>query len=219
MLYLYGMIRTAISINGKRIYRSFITQEEVDIWRFEMIRKHSDPSLNGEVWLPIKGFSRYEASNFGRLRSLNYKKTGLVKVLKPAISDDGYLKTMLQRDNKKYSTISVHRKIAETFHGKPEGKEVNHKDGIKTNNYSDNLEWLTHAENCQHSFDTNLQQAKVGELNGMAKITPEQVLYARKLKKEKGRFWGRNELAEKWGISAKHLQHIVNKPTETWYNV
>jgi hypothetical protein len=219
MLYLYGMIRTAISINGKRIYRSFKTQEEVDIWRFGMIWKHSDPSLKGEIWLPIDSFSRYEASNLGRIRSLNYKKTGLVKVLQPARSTDGYLKTMLQRDDKKYITIAVHRKIAQTFHGHPEGKEVNHIDGVKTNNQSDNLEWITHSQNCKHSFDMNLQKPKTGELNGMSKLTPDQVRHARKLKNEGGRFWGRNELAEKWGIAPKHLQKIVNNPEKTWYNV
>jgi len=48
--------------------------------------------MKKEIWKPIPNFSRYEASNKGRLRSNNYKNSGKTKVLKPALAK-GYLKT------------------------------------------------------------------------------------------------------------------------------
>lgn len=163
-----------------------------------------------EVWMPIKGYSRYEYSTAGRLRSKDYKRTGKTKVLKPAKSTDGYYKTMLKSDSGKYVTIAVHRVIMNSISERPIGHEVNHKNGDKTDNRPCNLEWVTRSQNCQHSFDTGLQKPKRGELNGMAKLTQKDVDFLRNEKRTKGRFWGRNEYAKKYGISAKHLQKIVN---------
>lgn len=205
----------SISINGKRITATFSTKEEANKWHDEMIEKHSDKSLENEVWISIENHSRYEVSNFGRVRSLNYKNTGMVKVLSPGIDGSGYLRTMIQNDNKKYTTIKMHRVVCAAFLGNQDRLEVNHKNGIKTDNNILNLEWCTRSENCQHSFDTGLQKPKRGELNGMAKLTKDQVEHLRNLKSTRGRFWGRNELAKEYGISAKHLQKIVNN-TNVW---
>lgn len=100
-----------------------------------------------EIWKPIpkyEGF--YEASNTGKIRSVyRYKK-----VLKPMISNTGYERVDLFK-NKVRKQFSVHRLIALTFIDNPDGKPfVNHKDEIKRNNQSDNLEWVTHIENCRY---------------------------------------------------------------------
>jgi len=209
-----------ISINGKRHEKYFNTKEEAFIWRQTMIEKYSDKNISGESWAFIPDFNRYQASNLGRIRSLDYKNSGLIKVLSPAISKGGYYITMLLNNHGKYKSWSVHKFVAMAFFGKiPIGKEINHKDGNKTNNSILNLEYCTRSENCQHSFDIGLQKAKRGELNGMAKLTNDQVLIAREAKKNNGRYWGRNKIAKEFGISAKHLQKIVNNPTESWSNV
>ena len=59
-------------------------------------------------WKTIKGFSNYEASNTGLIRSLDYKRSGKVQILKPAKSKDGYLKTMLKSDDSKYHSKPIH---------------------------------------------------------------------------------------------------------------
>jgi hypothetical protein len=169
-----------------------------------------------EIWKTVLDFSLYEYSNLGNLRSKNYKNTGRVQILKPAVSTDGYLKTMLKDDNGKYVTIAVHRVIAKSHFGVQDKKlEVNHINGIKTDNRIENLEYITHSQNCKHSFDIGLQKPKRGELNGMAKLTQKDVDFLRSEKIKKGRYWGRKQYAKQFGITEKHLQQIVNT-RENW---
>lgn len=71
--------------------------------------------------------------------------------MKPRL-DKGYVNIMLNEKN-----YPIHRLVAIQFIPNPENKElVNHKDGNKLNNHVDNLEWVTHSENVQHAYDTDL---------------------------------------------------------------
>lgn len=172
-----------------------------------------------EQWKPIPGFSRYEASNLGNLRSLNYKKTGKVRVLKPALSD-GYLKTMLLSDGGKYYSWNVHKWVALAWLGPRLEFEVNHKSGIKTDNSVENLEYCTRAQNIQHSVDNGLQKPMPGSLNGNSKLTEEQVLEIRDYVANCGkRYYGRDELAKKYGISSAHIKDIVSGRRGAWSHV
>lgn len=57
-------------------------------------------------------------------------------------------------------TYYVHKLVAEAFIENPDGKlEVNHIDGVKTNNHMSNLEWVTSSENRIHAYETGLQEA------------------------------------------------------------
>lgn len=95
-------------------------------------------------WRPIPGFEgKYEANKNGQIRSLMTNK-----VLKPAVNQNGYAHLSLcGKDHR------VHRIIAKTFIPNPQGlRDVNHKNGIKTDNRAENLEWVSHSENEIHKI-------------------------------------------------------------------
>lgn len=173
-----------------------------------------------EIWKAIPKFSRYEASNLGRIRSTNYKNSGKVKILKPALAKDGYLKTMLLNDCGKYCSWTVHRFITLTFLGeKPQKLEINHKDGNKLNNAIDNLEYVTKSENLLHAYKHNLITPKRGSLNGNSKLTEEQVREIRQIAQSGGRYYGRKQLAGKYGVSECCIKEIVNHRKNMWQDV
>lgn len=167
----------------------------------------------------IPNFSRYCADSEGDLFSRNYKRTGRFKILKPAKSIDGYLKTMLLGDDGKYHTTTVHKLVACAFIGeKTKGFEVNHKDGNKTNNKPDNLEYVSRSENIKHAYDNGLITPKAGILNGNSKLNDYAVKTIREHAKNSGRYYGRKELAQRFGISEAHVKDIVNSKT-LWIHV
>jgi hypothetical protein len=96
----------------------------------------------------IPGFSNdYRISADGTVISLKHNK---MKILKPILRSNGYVSVALRQDNKSIP-MYLHRLVAITFLKNKENKEVvNHKNGIKTDNNLDNLEWTTHTENSQH---------------------------------------------------------------------
>lgn len=98
-----------------------------------------------EVWKDIPGYSdRYQASNLGRIRS---KTRG---VLHQWVGDRGYSMVTIRQGGGR-TTPSVHRLVASAFIPNPKDKPmVNHKNGIKTDNRVENLEWATASENVAH---------------------------------------------------------------------
>lgn len=104
-----------------------------------------------EIWKDIKGYEgRYEVSNMGRVKSLNYRRSGKSGILKSEDNGNGYFAVNLRKDNKNWH-ISVHRLVALTFLPNYENfPEVNHKDEIKDNNNLNNLEWCTTSYNVNY---------------------------------------------------------------------
>lgn len=93
-------------------------------------------------------------------RILSYKR-GEFRDLKPNDNGCGYLRVGVGHGN----PIYVHRIVAETFIENPDPErktQVNHIDGNKYNNSSDNLEWCTPVENNRHAFATGLKKPSPG---------------------------------------------------------
>ena len=120
-----------------------------------------------EIWKTVvydgEIYENYEVSNMGRVRSLNYKRTGKIQVLKPSVTTHGYLLIGLRKSGKQ-KMCYVHRLIAYAFipNDNPTEKiEVNHIDEVKTNNRVDNLEWCTRKQNNNYGTHNERLSKKV----------------------------------------------------------
>ena len=106
--------------------------------------------MKNEIWKDIDGYEGlYQVSNLGRVKSLNYRRTGKERILKALKDRYGYLHVKLCKDGKA-KEYTIHRLVAEAFLYNPNGfSDVNHKDEDKENNAVGNLEW------CSHKYNSN----------------------------------------------------------------
>lgn len=149
-----------------------------------------------QIWKPIiTHVGLYEVSNMGNIRSLDREtivlNRGKYKTKKQILGCNlspvlvkGYCKVSLSfNDGRKRKNISVHRIVAEAFIPNPENKsQVNHKNGIKTDNEAENLEWSTSSENILHAFRVGLSKRanRILLLNTETGIYYESIIEAAK---------------------------------------
>ena len=104
-----------------------------------------------EEWKDIKGYEgRYQVSNLGRVKSLNYNHTKKEKILKLKPNRKGYFEVFLYKNGERRA-FKVHRLVALHFIPNPNNyPQVNHKDENKQSNCVDNLEWCTNKYNMNY---------------------------------------------------------------------
>ena len=112
-----------------------------------------------EIWNDIPGYEGYyQVSNQGRVRNSRNQK-----MLKPQTKNGGYIQFTLSVRNRCHYH-SAHRLVAQAFIPNPEGKpQINHKNGDKSDNQVENLEWCTSSENQRHRYQV------LGHIGGPAK--------------------------------------------------
>ena len=124
-----------------------------------------------EIWKDIKDFEGYyQISNKGNVRSLErfvYCKSEINPnkirgcILKPRLDKSGYLVVNLKKNQKSYIR-KIHRLVAEAYiENLHKCETVNHKNGIKTDNWVKNLEWLSSGDNARHRTKNLLVKPKL----------------------------------------------------------
>jgi hypothetical protein len=142
-----------------------------------------NPATQKEIWKPVSGYDGlYEVSNLGRVRS--YHNYGWGRKEKPQLislytSKRGYVQACLCRNNKSIQK-DVHRLVAEAFLPEPApGLQIDHINGIKSDNRVSNLEWVTPQENTLRALAIGLKPS--GEKHRSSKLTQSDVNEIRKL--------------------------------------
>lgn len=156
---------------------------------------------NGEL------FERFEVSIEGQIRNA---KTA--RIYKTHINHEGYEQVCVSLGSRnKKKVFKIHKAIAETFVSNLDNKpEVNHKDGNKTNNHANNLEWTTCSENVRHAYDNGLAKAKQGVDNPWAKLTNEDVVYIREHYVPYDSLYGARALGRKFNVNKNTIRDVAN---------
>lgn len=165
-----------------------------------------------EIWKPIPD-TDYAVSNTGKVASMKWNRW---RVLKPATNRHGYLQVVLCHGGA-MTTRLVHTLIANAFLGEkptPEA-EVNHKNGARADNISENLEWLTPSENMKHSYQFlgRKSYAPRGQKSGQSKLTERDVLdIKRRLSAGESQY----EIAKVFSVARPTIGHIAAGATWAW---
>lgn len=156
-------------------------------------------------WKAFPGFDGlYSVSDDGKV--LNRK---LRKKLHPSPDGKGYMRVCLRKNGLSYNK-SVHQAMAVAFLGdKRATKTVNHKNGIKSDNRLENLEWLTNAQNMAHAAKLGLRPHPDmrGERNNSAVLSTEDIEYIR-LRYNSGSLYQR-ELAKEYNVTQQTISDII----------
>ena len=131
--------------------------------------------MEKEIWLDVKGFEgKYQVSNTGFAKSLNYNNTGKEKVLIPKINKQGHYEISLSKNNKiKYCILS--RLIYGTFNNIELTRNdiVMYKDEDKTNCKLENLYKITRGKRQEITYDNDKRYRPKYEFYGEILSTKE----------------------------------------------
>lgn len=165
-----------------------------------------------ERWRAVAGYEGlYEVSDEGRVRNIARRsnvKPG--RLIKPKFSGKYYQVQLYKNGAKRF--FGLHCVVAAAFVGQcPEGQEVNHIDGDKSNNRADNLEYMTPKKNHEHAAALGLKCR--GERHPEAKLTAEQV---REIRDLEGKMM-KTEIAARFGVTPPLITAIHKR--RVWKHV
>ena len=162
--------------------------------------------MDQEIWKDIPGYEHfYKISDKGNIKSCR-KPDRLMKI---RIVGAGYqqVKFSVKGIAKEFK---VHKLVMETFLGpRPFGYQINHKNGIKTDNSFNNLEYVTAKENQRHAIAHGFFQDSSGIKNPMATKTEEMIHSIRQEFDASNKRESARILSEKHGIRRAEVYRIA----------
>jgi len=162
--------------------------------------------IDMEIFKIVIEFPIYEVSNHGNIRKALTRQT-----IKPHTGKTGYIYVSLRYKKRTFNRY-VHRLVGKAhIYNKDNKPQINHIDGVKSNNNVSNLEWVTCSENHKHAYRLGLMSS--GEKHPHAKLKNKDIPIIRKMiddgiKKE--------YIGEIFGVGWRHIYKIQNG--EIWLN-
>lgn len=170
-----------------------------DLWSEHVPVKSSSHSFE---WRDVPEFPGYKVSEDGRVLGVRGKE------LKPSVSGGRwgeYDWVSLHRDGRRYKR-SVHSIVASAFLGdRPDGYDINHKDGDKRNNNYMNLEYVTPGDNQRHAIRNGLK----GDITEDIVRRVKNLYYCRAISSRR--------IAKFVGISQRRVKYILK--SKTWRDI
>lgn len=165
---------------------------------------------DGRVWCYPRKWTRVR---YGKIQ--HYHHNG--KYLKTHLDQRGYPRLQLKLlGGEKIKNFRIHRLVAMAYLPNPLNlPQINHKNGIKTDNRVENLEWCTNRENYDHAVKNGLKRVVRGEQHGMSKLTEKKVIEIRKI--YRSRVVPRAQLAKKYKVSRSTIDKVLSR--EDWKHI
>ena len=167
-----------------------------------------------EIWKDIDGYEGYyQVSNFGNVKSLSrikkVKGNGSFimpeKLLGLNVTKSGYVNVCLFIFPIK-KTFRLHKLVAKAFlENKDKKPQINHINGIKTDNRAKNLEWVTASENRKHCYDIGLQSKK-GEKHHLRKLSDVDV---KRIKSNEFNGMTQEQIGKVFGVGGQAIGKIL----------
>lgn len=166
--------------------------------------------MDNEIWMDVVGYEKlFSISSKGRLFS---KRTS--KILKQNVVGNSYnaCVTKIGGRSGKNLVLKIHREVAKAFIPNPNNLPmVNHKDGDKSNNDVENLEWVTAKENINHAINNGLSTfSHLLESSILRrKLSDDDVRFIKNNFKPYDKEFGVRALCRKFNVSHSTISSII----------
>lgn len=160
-----------------------------------------------ELWKTLDEYKGIKVSSIGRIWKAS-NKSRKERILSEFPKDrDGYCRCSVQKLDGSWTSQPVHRLVAKAFIPNPDNKQaVNHKDGNRSNNRVENLEWVTPKENVIHSFKFGSRK-KCKNVPKKTILTDFQISQIDKLRE----FYTVSQISKLFNIEYQSLKNIIHK--------